>query len=76
MRSLLRSQTPLVSVSDATRIGKASPLESTNVIGTALNLRVGDVVEVRSRDEILRTLDERGTFESLPFMPEMLKYCP
>jgi hypothetical protein len=40
-----------------------------------LNLRVGEVVEVRSKDEILVTLDERGELESLPFMPEMLQFC-
>jgi hypothetical protein len=42
---------------------------------TAKGLRVGDVVEVLSAEEILATLDERGEFENLPFMPEMLKYC-
>jgi hypothetical protein len=40
-----------------------------------LRLRVGDLVEVRSQDEILATLDDNGEFESLPFMPEMLQYC-
>src|SRR5262245_50238144 len=40
-----------------------------------LDLKVGDVVEVRSPDEIRATLDENGEFESLPFMPEMLRYC-
>jgi hypothetical protein len=40
-----------------------------------LNLRVGEVVEVRSRDEILATLDQRGELEALPFMPEMLQFC-
>jgi len=40
-----------------------------------LELRVGDLVEVRSEDEILRTLDSRGTLDSLPFMPEMLEFC-
>lgn len=40
-----------------------------------LNLRVGELVEVRSREEILQTLDEHGTLDSLPFMPEMLKFC-
>jgi hypothetical protein len=40
-----------------------------------LNLRVGEVVEVRSEPEILATLDERGEFEALPFMPEMLQFC-
>jgi hypothetical protein len=38
-------------------------------------LRVGDVVEVRSQEEILATLDERGELDSLPFMPEMLQFC-
>jgi hypothetical protein len=40
-----------------------------------LKLRVGDWAEVRSVDEILATLDENGTLDFLPFMPEMLKYC-
>jgi hypothetical protein len=40
-----------------------------------LGLKVGDFVEVRSREEILRTLDEKGTLESMPFMPEMLRFC-
>jgi hypothetical protein len=30
---------------------------------------------VRSEAEILATLDGRGELDSLPFMPEMLKYC-
>jgi hypothetical protein len=40
-----------------------------------LDLRVGEVVEVRSRDEILATLDERGELEALPFMTEMQQFC-
>lgn len=35
----------------------------------------GDVVEVLSEREILATLDKKGTFDKLPFMPEMLGYC-
>jgi hypothetical protein len=42
---------------------------------TALGLKVGDLVEIRSAEEILATLDERGELESLPFMPEMLAFC-
>ena len=37
--------------------------------------RAGDWVEVRSKDEILATLDERGRLDGMPFMPEMLRYC-
>jgi hypothetical protein len=38
-------------------------------------LRAGDWVEVRSFEEILRTLDSDGCVDALPFMPEMLQYC-
>src|SRR5262249_23145252 len=38
-------------------------------------LRTGDTVQVKSAGEILATLDEHGTLESLPFMPEMVAYC-
>jgi hypothetical protein len=37
--------------------------------------RQGDVVEVKSAGEILATLDDRGTLDSLPFMEEMIEYC-
>ena len=40
-----------------------------------LNLRAGDIVEVRSKDEILATLGADGALDELPFMPEMLEYC-
>jgi hypothetical protein len=40
-----------------------------------LNLKAGDWIEVRSREEILATLDQNGRLENLPFMPEMLQYC-
>lgn len=39
------------------------------------NVRVGEWVEVKSVEEILATLDDRGCVDSLPFMPEMLQYC-
>jgi hypothetical protein len=39
------------------------------------HLRVGEVVEVRSEAEILATLDANGELDSLPFMPEMLRFC-
>lgn len=37
--------------------------------------RTGDWVEVKSAEEILATLDDQGSLEHLPFMPEMLQYC-
>ena len=38
-------------------------------------LRVGDWVEILSKDEILRTLDGNGRLDGMPFMPEMFVYC-
>jgi hypothetical protein len=38
-------------------------------------LRVGNWVEVRSKEEILRTLDENGKLEGMPFMPEMFAFA-
>ena len=40
-----------------------------------LNLRPGELVEVRSEAEILATLDANGRLDSQPFMPEMLEFC-
>jgi hypothetical protein len=40
-----------------------------------MKLRVGDWVEVRSKEEILKTLDKKGRMEGLPFMPQMFHYC-
>ena len=38
-------------------------------------LRPGDFVEVKTPDEILRTLDAEGAIDHLPFMPEMVEFC-
>jgi hypothetical protein len=40
-----------------------------------MSLHAGDWVEVRSKEEILRSLDENGRLENLPFMPQMFEYC-
>ncbi len=39
-----------------------------------LGLRAGDWVLVRSREEILATLDANARFDALPFQPEMLAF--
>src|SRR5215470_17598786 len=51
--------------------------ESLSRLYRALNMRarVGDWVEVLSKEEILRTLDENGRLDKLPFMPQMFNYC-
>jgi hypothetical protein len=38
-------------------------------------LSAGEWVEVRSKEEILATLDSKGQIEGLPFMPEMFACC-
>jgi hypothetical protein len=42
--------------------------------GSQRPLRPGDVVEVRPAAEILATLDADAALDSMPFMPEMLRY--
>ena len=39
------------------------------------DLVVGDLVEVKTWDEIRATLDAQGCLDQLPFMPEMLSMC-
>jgi len=51
-------------------------LQTTEAVASPpLSLRVGQLVEVRSEDEILATLDANGMLEELPFMPEMVRFC-
>jgi hypothetical protein len=40
-----------------------------------LGLRPGEWVEIRRLDDILRTLDETGALNGVPFMPEMGAQC-
>jgi hypothetical protein len=40
-----------------------------------LGLRPGEWVEVQSEEAIAATLDDQGTLDALPFMPEMRKLC-
>lgn len=42
---------------------------------TSLGLGAGELVQVRSKEEILATLDARGRLDGMPFMPEMLRHC-
>jgi hypothetical protein len=38
-------------------------------------LKAGDWVEVRSKKDILMTLDSSGQLDGMPFMPEMFAFC-
>jgi hypothetical protein len=42
---------------------------------TKMKLNVGDWVEVKSKAEILATLDKQGRLEGMPFMYQMFQYC-
>ncbi|MGB8326132.1 MAG: hypothetical protein WCE48_00995 [Steroidobacteraceae bacterium] len=44
-------------------------------VAESRELRAGEWVEIRSKEEILATLDGNGRIEQMPFMPEMLKFC-
>ena len=44
-------------------------------IPARLALRAGEMVVVRSQEEILSTLDRNGCMDGLPFMPEMFRHC-
>jgi hypothetical protein len=44
-------------------------------VSRSLGLSTGEIVAVRSEEEILDTLDAEGKLDALQFMPEMLKYC-
>jgi hypothetical protein len=35
----------------------------------------GETVQIRTKEEILRTLDDKGQLDGLPFMPQMFQYC-
>jgi hypothetical protein len=44
-------------------------------VNNSLKLRVGEWIEIRTKEEILKTLDRSGQLEGLPFMPEMFQHC-
>jgi len=46
-----------------------------NLVNPPRRLRAGDWVQVRTKEQILSTLDANGRLDELPFMPEMLRYC-
>jgi hypothetical protein len=47
----------------------------TEDVSQVLGLQPGEIVEVKSEEEIRRTLDASGKNGSLGFMPEMWDYC-
>jgi hypothetical protein len=76
---------PLIGCALSGRPGRHGllPRNSTPLTGNAseraipkpLELKAGELVEVRSREEILSTLDKNGCLDGMPFMPEMFAFC-
>jgi len=50
-------------------------LSRPNIIGSTLNLKPGELVEVLTEKEIFATLDNQGKLAGLRFIPEQRKYC-
>jgi hypothetical protein len=48
---------------------------SQKAMKTRTEVHVGDLVEVRSKEEILQILDSNGQIDGMPFMPEMFAFC-
>jgi hypothetical protein len=55
-------------------IGKTNKDETLEIDNNS-NLRAGDLVRVRSKEEILATLNHWGIRKGCMFMPEMTPYC-
>jgi hypothetical protein len=56
-------------------ITRAALGSDTKLKARKIQLKVGDWVEIRSKDEILSTLDGNGQLDGMPFMPEMFAFC-
>jgi hypothetical protein len=68
---------PLVqsTVKGMSRRTKGAPVRSPPVTFPPQNIEPGDVVTVRSEDEIRKTLNEENRAKGLGFMPEMVMFC-
>ena len=72
-----------LTVSKARRVFKMKRKNKSSVIGQkgqsthdeVLNLEPGELVEVKSEEEILVTLKQKGENKGLFWMPEMRKFC-
>ena len=53
----------------------ATPANSTERTTAPAKPKVGEWVTVKSKEAILSTLDANGRLDSLPFMPQMFKFC-
>jgi hypothetical protein len=56
-------------------LGKKRTFRRQSGIIENLDLKSGDLVEVKSSREIFATLDVNGKFKGLSFTPEMARFC-
>jgi hypothetical protein len=68
-RLLLRIQDRLHS------LGQRESREASQTHCEFLNLQAGELVQVKTPEEIWRTLDRTGKVKGLAFMPSMYEYC-
>lgn len=54
---------------------KTAPSRKQVASGNVLGLQPGELVEVKSEQEILQVLDGNGATSGLAFLPEMQRYC-
>ena len=54
---------------------QATTMNTSEIAKMRPGLKAGEWVIVRSKEEILATLDARSRMEGMPFQPEMLAYC-
>ena len=73
--SMTRTASPATDRSPRSILTRLSLILATLRNALPSRLRAGEWVKVRTKEEILRTLDANGRLEELPFMPEMLEYC-
>jgi hypothetical protein len=55
--------------------GKQVKIATPRCEDDVLNLQPGELVEVKSLEQILKTLDEKGRHRGLVFTPEMRQHC-
>jgi len=54
---------------------KRKPIDNSSFIPSVLTLKAGDLVRVRSKEEILATLNSEGKLKGCGFMNVMWQYC-
>lgn len=70
----LQCVTPWLAPYVRKKVVRKGPAKASSASGSS-NLQPGDTVEVRSFEEISKTLNERGRHKGLFFMPEQKLYC-